>query len=175
MASKVVVEGEEMDVQDAVNKLVGSLNAMSVKNKLQEKDNQELRKQIHDLSISNDGIGRKESNATDFNLPGGPRLDLVSAISPFSGEKEAHVVVQEFLDSIEGEGEICLWTELEIIQVAKLKLTGLASRYVKSEPKFKTLARFKDFKQLLLSRFEERLYSHFCYDELAQAKQKRGD
>lgn len=42
----------------------------------------------------------------------------MSANVSFSGEKDAHMVVSDFLDSIEGAGEICLWTEVEMIQVA---------------------------------------------------------
>lgn len=51
----------------------------------------------------------------------------------------------------------------------------MASRFVKSEPKFKTFTLFKEFNLLLKERFQERFPSHFCYDELAQAKQKRGE
>jgi hypothetical protein len=173
MASKVVVDGKEVEVQVAVDKLVKSLEEMSIRNEQQEKENVALKKQIGEL-IGGDGH-RKSSNVSDTHLACGPRLDLVSAIAHFSGEKDAHTAVFDFVDSIEGAGEICLWTELEMIQVAKLKLTGSASRFVKHEPKFKDIALFKEFKALLLERFQERLPSHFCYDELAQAKQKRGE
>jgi Zinc knuckle len=99
----------------------------------------------------------------------------VSSIVAFNGERDAHVLVTEFIDSIESAGDICMWTQMEMIQIAKLKLSGAANRFMKSEPRFTGLTQFKDFKEMLLERFKERLPSHFCYDELAQAKQKRGE
>jgi cell division septum initiation protein DivIVA len=47
MASKLLVDGQEMEVQAAVDMLVRSLKEMSDKNIIQEQENEELKKQIH--------------------------------------------------------------------------------------------------------------------------------
>jgi len=112
-------------------------------------------------------------NETTINVNAKPSFDLVSSINSYDGTRADLVV--PFFDSVEGIRELSGWTESQTLQVIKLKLTGSALQFAKSDEACKNARSCHEIREALVMRFGDNLPDHYYFEQLANIRQNRGE
>lgn len=100
----------------------------------------------------------------------------IISIETFDGEKPGVLLIGEFFDHIENVGNVCSWTDLDLIRVTKMKLRGTAHRVVNgTDSEFQNIVLFREFRRLLEARFGDKLPTHYYYEQLTMAKQRKNE
>lgn len=77
---------------------------------------------------------------------------LISAISPFNGEKSENI--SHFLENIHEIADIEQWDEKRKFLILKLNLQGRAKEFLNNDPKAKNSKTFDELQTLLLKKFK---------------------
>lgn len=165
MAEKVNFEGQEVELPVAFEALATRLN------ELQTTFNQNL----------NRNLNRTDENIVDMELTTAspieqnvkPNFDLVSSIPTFNGEQSDQI--HSFLDTVDGISELSGWSEFQKIQIIKLKLTGNALLFAKSDDKCRNAKSANEIRAALVERFGDSLPSRYYYEQLASIHQMKGE
>lgn len=165
--SSVIIDGREVDVQDA-------FSALSTRIKdLQTNLDETIAGKLADFDKTN-----ATRSPMDITLGGGegasrPYFDLVSSIPTFDGGRADFVV--PFFDNIDSVGELSGWNETQKTQVIKLKLTGAALQFFKSDESCKEAKTAEEIKTAFVHRFGDSLPDHYYFEELASVKQMKNE
>lgn len=88
-----------------------------------------------------------------------PNYDLVNSFETFDGEKPDTIVA--FFERIDDVGELSHWGGAEKLRVAKLKISGAAQTFIRSEDQSR-ISTCEAFKGILIQRFSDKAPQH-CY------------
>lgn len=113
------------------------------------------------------------SGKHDQVSPFKPSFELVSILPTFSGDDDG--IVSDFICQINDVGNLSHWTEHDKLTVAKLKLTGTAMSFSKSDEACQNAKTLHQLEDALEIRFREKLPEHFYFEQLACIKQERGE
>lgn len=156
MAGRVSIGGQEMDLQEAIDRMDEQLQAARTAAALPIAD------QLNATIRENLQHERTE----------GPSFELVNSLMPFDGEKPE--AIGHFFSSLEDVGELSRWTNAERLRVAKLKITGIALKYIQSVDK-ECIATYPEFKRVLTERFSDKAPAHCYFQQLSVLQQRRGE
>ncbi|KAJ8884182.1 hypothetical protein PR048_016039 [Dryococelus australis] len=112
MASKVTVEGKELDLQATLNHLASRLEGL-------ERENSDLKRQVARMSVNLKGDKSDFSGTVPMHIR---NFTLLPTIPVFSGKPEDNVRV--FFIVIEQAANVCNWSEIEQLAFVKLRLAG---------------------------------------------------
>lgn len=101
-----------------------------------------------------------------------PTFDLVNTITSFDGDKPDSIL--RFFENIEDVAELSNWGSKECLRVAKLKISGAALNFIKSEDQSR-ITTYDEFKGVLIERFSDKAPQHCYSQQLAVIKQRRGE
>lgn len=155
MAGRVSIGGREMELQDAIDELEEQLRLAR---------NEALRPVTEHLNAT---IREMQEEAVIK-----PNYDLVSSIDVFDGEKPDTIV--QFFERIDDVGELSHWGAAEKLRVAKLRISGAAQTFIKSEDQNR-LSTYDEFKEVLTQRFSDKAPQHCYFQQLSVVQQRRGE
>lgn len=164
--SSILLDGEEVDVQDAFNALSTKMKTLqtnldeTIANKISEFDKTNINRTTMDLTLGGESTSR-------------PYFDLVSSIPSLDGGRADLVV--PFFDNVDSIGELSGWNETQKVQVIKLKLTGPALQFFKSDENCKDAISSEQIRNSFTKRFGDSLPDHYYFEELAAARQLRNE
>lgn len=155
MAGRVSIGGNEMELQDAITHLEN-----------------ELRQARRDGRAA--ALDELNQTIRDAVEPAAPRksFDLVNSIESFSGERPE--ALSHFFESIENVSVLNHWDEGDMLRVAKLKLTGAALQFIRTEDRG-NLTTYAGLRASLIGRFSDKAPSHCYFQQLSVIQQRRGE
>ncbi|KAG8310915.1 hypothetical protein J6590_108695 [Homalodisca vitripennis] len=160
----VHLEGKTVEVQDAFDAISNKVRSLQVT----------LDETLANASTS--AVNKTETSPYPMDMTladSKPSFELVSSIAHYDGEKAD--LVAPFFDNIEGIGELSNWSEAQKLQVLKLKLTGSALQFAKSDEKCKNSTTLEEIKAAFMERFGDSLPDHYYFEQLASIRQNRGE
>lgn len=163
MAERVNFEGQEVEVQAAFEALSARLNQLSIT--LNETVNRDLNRTDTNL-VDVELVTPPEQNVK-------PNFDLVSSIPTFDGEQSDQI--HSFLDTVDGISHLCGWSEFQKTQIIRLKLTGSALLFFKSDDRCRNAKSAAEIRAALVERFGDSLPSRYYYEQLASIQQNKGE
>lgn len=171
MAANISFGDKTLTVQAVVDLLATELQAIKGNvTTLNETVTTQLIKDQTDTNLQETSMDLTMMNNGNLNKP---NFDLVSAIVPFSGEENE--TLNEFFNRIDDVGKLSFWTESHKLLIAKLKLTGTALTFSKTDETCQAATTLEEFKNALEVRFKDNLPEHFYFEQLANVRQERGE
>lgn len=156
MSGRVSLGGHEMDLQEAVDSLAAGLDAARVAASLPI------------AQALNETVRETIETAASIK----PSYELVGTIEQFTGDRPDAII--KFFETIDNVGELSNWTDAEKLKVARLKLTGPALSFIRSEDQ-ERVANYADFRKVLSERFSDKAPRHCYFQQLSEITQRRGE
>ncbi|KAJ8898413.1 hypothetical protein PR048_003773 [Dryococelus australis] len=148
MASKLTVEGKELDLQAALNHLASRLEGL-------KRENSDLKRQVASTPV-NLNVDRSDLSVT---VPMHVRnFTLLPTVPVFSSKPEANVRV--YCIKIEQAADVYNWSESEQLAFVKLRLAGEGLDFVLADSACQEAENYEELKKHLLECFwQETHYS----------------
>lgn len=102
-----------------------------------------------------------------------PSFELVSVLPTFSGDGDE--IVADFIAQVNDVGNLSDWNDQNKLTVAKLKLSGTALSFSKSDEGCQFAKTLNEFQEALETRFRDKLPEHYYLEQLACLRQERGE
>lgn len=171
MATNVTFQDQQLSLQDVID--LFSVELRSLKTNISTlNDTLALRNQEPGSSHT-----LNETTAMDFTMAQQavqkPSFELVSVLPSFSGDDSERV--GEFLARINEVGSLSNWTETNKLVIAKLKLSGTAQTFCKTDELCKNATTLHELQNALESRFKDNLPDHYYLEQLACIRQEKGE
>lgn len=122
--------------------------------------------QLHD---SNRNLNDREY--LQINQTKTPSFELVAVLPTFNGDDDE--VVSDFIAQVNEVGSLSNWSELNKLTVAKLKLSGTALSFSKSDEGCKSAKTLFEFQEALEARFRDKMPEHYYLEQLACIRQEQ--
>lgn len=169
MGTQVKMDGQVIEVQEA-------FDALSTKVKTLQETLDETMTQAGNFNRTDANPNLMDmtlGNIPSSTLSSRPYFDLVPSIPSYNGDQAD--LVNPFFEQIDGVSELSGWTDSQKLQVIKLKLSGNALRFAKSDERCKAAITTAEFRAAIVDRFGDSLPSHYYFEQLANARQMKGE
>lgn len=180
-SNNVTFNDEEITIQSVVDLFSSEIRAL--KNNLSTLNDTLVQKNENNTeSLQQTQPDRTIVNPVDMNLTMAPasvdshhkqNFDLVSVLPNFSGDNDDSI--SDFISKINDVGDLSGWNATNKVVIAKLKLTGTAHTFSKSDEACQQAKTLGELQIALENRFRDNLPDHYYFELLANIRQDRGE
>lgn len=130
---------------------------------------------VRQLEIENEGFRQQLLTGSRRSSNSFPVLDPAAAalVTPFSGK--AGESIEVFFDDLTAAGKIGMWTDDQLLQMARLRLVGEARNHVLCNEELRNARTFEDLKQGLIKRFKGQNSCRYYREQLGSIKQRHNE
>lgn len=175
-ASNVTFNEEEISIQNVVDLFSTEIKALKNNLTILNETITERRGSISEqdlLQRTNVQTLNMEMSTPPRTSFQSPNFDLVSILHNFSGDNDD--TISDFISKVRELGEISGWNESNKVVIAKLKLTGTAHNFSKSDDACRQAKTLDELQTALENRFRDNLPDHYYFEQLANIRQEKGE
>lgn len=135
---------------------------------------QSLVDQVAQLRADNYQLNKQLSECRQMGTVS-PVIDSAAAalVTPFSGKPGEDIF--SFFDDLASAAKLGLWTDDQLLQMTKLRLTGEAKNHVLYNEQLRNAMTFDELKKGLLQRFQKQNSSRFFREQLNAMSMKQNE